>query len=120
LEILVDTGAQANLIRSDLVPSALFQKAKKPVRLVTANNSVLAGGDKVVTLNLCFQKVEGVPSPEPLVQPAEFYAAKIDVDAILSYPWLRANHMGVFPHHDSLATDYPVFALLYGWESAPG
>jgi hypothetical protein len=55
------------------------------------------------------------PLPEPIYFQAEFYAAEIEVDAILSYPWLRENGVGVFPHHDALAKDWPEFALLYGW-----
>ena len=35
--VLVDTGAQANLIRSDLVPYHLSFNARNPVRLVAAN-----------------------------------------------------------------------------------
>jgi hypothetical protein len=84
--------------------------------LITANNSVLGGGDFVVNLGLFFEAVEdGYPLPEPIYFQAEFYAAEIEIDAILSYPWLRENGVGVFPHHDALAKDWPEFALLYGW-----
>ena len=45
----------------------------------------------------------------------EFYTAKLDVDAILSYPWLCENKIGVSPHKNALALDEPELTLLYGW-----
>ena len=45
---------------------------------------------------------------------AEFYEADIKVDAILSYPWLVQNKIGVLPHRKALVTDLPDFVLLYG------
>ena len=32
-----------------------------------------------------------------------FFDADIQVDAILSYPWLRQQYLGVFPHLEALA-----------------
>lgn len=118
MKILVDTGAQVNLVRSNLVPPEFLKMAKDPVRLLAANNSVLFGGDKTVEIELHFQEErEGILSSNPLCFRAEFYVAEIDVDMILSYPWLRQNQVGVFPHHDALAIDTPYFALLHGWKS---
>ncbi len=45
----------------------------------------------------------------------EFYGADIEVDAIFSYPWMRENGIGVFPHRDALAKDHSRFGLLYAW-----
>ena len=45
----------------------------------------------------------------------DFYEAEIDLDLILSYPWLREHALGVFPHLSSLASDQPEFTLLHGW-----
>ena len=87
------------------------------MRLITAKNSVLKGGDVVVDLGLYFEVVEnGYVQPLPIFLNAEFYAAEIEVDDILSYPWLKGNQMGVFPHLEALALDQPNFALLYGWK----
>ena len=45
-------------------------------------------GDVVVDLGLYFEMVEnGFVHPQPIFLNAEFYAAEIEVDAILSYPW---------------------------------
>ena len=45
---------------------------------------------------------------------AKFYEAAIQVDAILAYPWMRENEIGVFPHKRALALDFPELVLLYG------
>ena len=117
LKILVDTGAQVNLVRRDLVPRQDWRPAPNPVRLITANNSILRGGDKVVELGLNFNVVEdGFVQPQPISFKGDFNGAEIDFDAILSYPWLRENSVGVFPHRDALARDWPYFGLLYAWK----
>ena len=45
---------------------------------------------------------------------ATFYEAAIQVDAILAYPWMKVNEIGVFPHKRALALDFPELVLLYG------
>ena len=89
------------------------------MRLLTANNTVLVGGDKVIQLGLYFREFEdGFEKPKPIFYEAEFFGAEIEVDAILSYPWLMKNQVGVFPHHEALAKDWPHFSLLFGWKQA--
>ena len=46
LKILVDTGAQVNLVKRGLVSRQDWEIAQNPVRLITANNSVLTEGGK--------------------------------------------------------------------------
>ena len=41
----------------------------------------------------------------------EFYTADIRLDGIISYPWLKENRLGVFPHMGALAAEDP-FVLL--------
>ena len=55
-----------------------------------------------------------MPQKENRFCTAEFYEADIQVDAILSYPWLVQNKIGVLPHRRALVTDLPDFVLLYG------
>ena len=59
---------------------------------------------------------DGFLQPHPVFFSGEFYGADIEVDAILSYPWMRENGIGVFPHRDALAKDHPRFCLLYAWK----
>jgi hypothetical protein len=72
------------------------------------------GGDKVVELNLGFRQVfRGEMLPHLSWIPAEFFEADIHVDAILSYPWLEKNQLGVFPHMKALAVLEPELSLLF-------
>lgn len=57
LMILIDTGAEINLVRSGLLSSHLFFVAEKPMRLMTASGQVLPGGDKTVQLELFFSQM---------------------------------------------------------------
>ena len=115
LQILMGTKAQANLFKMGIMPHQLWEMERNPVRLVAANNTFLAGGDQTMNFCLCFEVEEyGKTLLEPLNISAEFYSAKIEVGAILSYPWLRENGVGVFPHHNAFAKDFPTFALLHG------
>lgn len=67
LKILVDTGAQVNLIKEKLVARQFFSSAENPVRLITANNTILEGGSHVVQLGLFFNVVEdGFLQPHPV------------------------------------------------------
>ena len=45
---------------------------------------------------------------------AIFYEADIQVDAILSFPWMAEHKIAVFPHKRALAIDHPVLTLLFG------
>ena len=47
------------------------------------------------------------------------YEADINVDMILSYPWMRENKVGIFPHHKALVVDEPRLMLLYGIHFLP-
>ena len=44
LKILVDTGAEANLVRINLLPNHLFFSAPKPLNFIAANGQRLGGG----------------------------------------------------------------------------
>ena len=55
MKVLVDTGAQVDLVNERLVPQDCAKEAKNPVRLIAANGERLSGGKKSVELELCFQ-----------------------------------------------------------------
>ena len=46
LNVLVDTGAQSNLIRTGLVPDRLWKEASKPLEFRTVSHEMLPGGDR--------------------------------------------------------------------------
>ena len=62
------------------------------------------------------QEVDGLRLPGMKTFKTAFYEAYIKIDAILSYPWMRKNELGVFPHLGALVMDKPKMALLYGME----
>ena len=78
------------------MPPHLFTPAAKKVRLVTANKSVLAGGNKTVTTEMAC-KGERIRDGELklLGFPTTLYEADIAVDAILSFKWLRDFNLDV-------------------------
>lgn len=55
LSVLVDTGAEANLIRSGLVPEHLHEVSTDPLSLRMATGQELQGGRRVVETNLGFK-----------------------------------------------------------------
>ena len=63
--------------------------------------------------------VDGVKLPDLLNFDVSFYEADIEVDAILSYPWMSANRLGIFPHHRALARDRTHFHPAV-WEKKIG
>ena len=115
LKVLVDTGAEANLIRTGLVPKRFTRPAHKVLELVAVNGQVLQGGKTTADVKVYFtQEVNGEIQGKELDFNVTFWEADIEVDAILSHPWLFENKIGVFPHHKALAVDRPRFTLLYG------
>ena len=80
-----------------------MQHSRNPLALVTADGNRMEGGKKEVTVQLNF-KVDHPDNPQQVDWsiPGTFHDADIQVDAILSYPWLEASHLGVFPHLGSL------------------
>ena len=114
MKILVDTGAEANLIRKGFVPDHLTFVAKRVLHLVAANGQKIEGGTRTAKTILKFsQEVNGVKMDDTLDFEVEFWEAQIEVDAILSFPWMCEHKIGIFPHHRALAMDQPVFKLLY-------
>ena len=103
-EGLVDSGAEACIIRKGLIPSQFFYPAERPLRLVGASNQRMEGGDKEVVLKVCItgthtltqQKVE-------LCVPTIFYESNIKEDVILSYDWCANTGVEVHaPKHGIL------------------
>ena len=54
LKVLIDTGAQANLVRKGLISSHLFYGAPRILKLIAANGQRIEGGDRVVDVHLQF------------------------------------------------------------------
>ena len=114
LNALVDTGCEVSLISSKLCPPELFHTSLDLIRLRSANGSYISGGSKAVRLTMYFrQEEDGVERYEDLAITSEFYLADLRCDCILSFQWLQANRIGVFPDLGALALRDP-FVLLFG------
>ena len=92
LRVLVDTGAQINLIRDGLVPMA---PAPTILSFASASGAPMAGGSRVAKLGLDLMAQN--PAADYLLT-ANFWNADIKVDMILSYPCLKDHKIGVLPH----------------------
>ena len=118
IKALIDTGAEANLVKRGLFERRLFGEAEKPVQLIAANGQRLGGGTKTIKLDMGFNPSEGGSiTQDKLWYEAECYEADINIDVILSYPWMCKNKIGIFPHHKALVVDDPRLMLLYGEEN---
>jgi hypothetical protein len=94
LRMLVDTGAQVNIIRKGLIGPENFENAKKPLTLITANGQVMDGGRRVVSMKLKFRQTSDIEEVEPeLTLTGTFFEADVGIDGILSYP-LQEKYAG--------------------------
>ena len=107
IKVLIDTSCQANLIRKGLVAPHLMQDSDQPKTLITADGSIMEGGQKEVELTLAFGRVEEGLLVGEYEASAVFHEAALEVDAILGYPWMAQQHLGIFPHYHALALEGP-------------
>ena len=104
LRALVDTGAEANLIRHDIFPKDCFRPAREPLALSTVNGNALPGGRNEVQLRIKFiaETSSGEPVPQGWTTSVWFHDADIGSDAILSYEWMARHRINVLPWGDAL------------------
>ena len=50
MHVLIDTGAQANLVRRDLFPADCFRPARRPLAFSTVSGETLPGGQYEIHL----------------------------------------------------------------------
>ena len=97
--VLVDTGAQPNLVRVGLFPGHLFHDSPRPLCLSAANKQRVEGGKRVVPLTLKFiDSYDG----RILSLKGLFYEADIPVDMILSNGWMARNKIIPLPEFSQL------------------
>ena len=76
MRVLVDTGAQINLVRPDITP---LMPAKHPLCLQTVDGSAMGGGDSKTQIKLEIPLLTGGPS---LRFKDTFYCADMDCSAV--------------------------------------
>ena len=84
LPVLIDTGAQANLVRTGLFPHHEWEPAAKPMCLTTVNAGAIAGGMLSGKIEMCFLAT----GQSATTREAQFYEADIHCDAILGFTFL--------------------------------
>ena len=100
---LIDTGAEICVLRKGLVPEEYLSPAKKPLRLVGANERRLEGGEKEVTLILSIWALpKNSAEAVEFRIPTTFYVADIREPAILSYDWCRRKGIDILPRAHGL------------------
>ena len=94
LRVLIDTGAQINVVKRGLFPESSLQPARHPIMLTLADGQPFWGGDVELVANLTFGKtVDG--KLVPWKSKARFYVGVIRADIILGLPWLAKNGLDV-------------------------
>ena len=119
-EFLVDTGAEVNLLNKNLIAEENWVKAGKKLRLVSATDTPLQGGDRYCRLQMEFLSVPvGAEETGHTVVglEGEFYEGDIfGVEGILAHKWLVDNNLAVFPHRGCLMLEGEVPQWLFGGE----
>jgi hypothetical protein len=78
LRVLIDTGAEVNLIKLGVLPSSYLQPSTHPLALVTANGVRMEGGKHEATLELEFKGDREIPKGGRMwTAPAHFQDAEI-------------------------------------------
>ena len=109
-QILIDTGAQPNLVRKGLFPSYLFHSSMKPLQLRAANQKRIHGGKEVVPLTFTFHNSS---LGKDLHFKGLFYEADIPVDIICSNGWMGENKIIPLPEFSQLGEEITKMCIFY-------
>ena len=113
--VLIDTGAEVNLVKKGFWPENCLYRPEKCLRLVTADGNRMDGGKLCTSMCMKFRQIiDGCELAEVAVLEDIFYEADISVDAIISFPMLYKNKVMVIPHRKALGFDEPCLILLKG------
>ena len=114
MRVLIDTGAQANLVRQDLFPGSCFKPARRPLALSTVSGDMLPGGQREIRLKMTFatETEDGNPVDGGWKVATVLHDADIGCDAILGYEWLVDNKINVKAWTDALQLEQPPKYIL--------
>ena len=101
VKVLIDTGAQINVVRRGLFSEEVLRPAKRPLWLSLANGQPFWGGDTEIATKLVFGKHSG-QKVQPWKINATFYEAEIKAEAIIGLPWLRQNGLDILTREGCL------------------
>ena len=118
VRFLVDTGAEINLIRRGIAPAHLISRAEKPLRIATANQGIMSGGDTMVNCIVVLQGKEiDTKMTSSYEVPVVLYEADLGVEGILSYEWLATFDFVIRPHRNCMQK---IDELTNSWIAFPG
>ena len=105
--VLVDTGAEINLIRSGLLPSSkLFETPHHKINLMVANKQSMKGGEQACSVDLQFYREyinrKSHHNSTHTTIPIYTYEGDIQYDLFRGNPWLFDSHVGPFAHRGCL------------------
>lgn len=93
LKVLIDTGAEVNVIKRGLLPPECIRQNKSPINMTAADATTLIGGQTGVSGVIAFAGTEHDTKVwTELRCPAHFYEANIAAQAILSYGWIASQN----------------------------
>ena len=104
-DVLVDTGAQASLVKAGLLPPECLTGSRKPVRLKVANGQYMVGGTKEAAIGLQFVNHRELSRPDlgkEILLQGRFYEAEMDWDMIVGYDFMMETDSGVLPAQASM------------------
>ena len=102
LNVLVDSGAQCDLIRLGLFGEYL-RSPSRIMRFKMADGSLMRGGSRSIYLGLAFEREIIDNTPRVWTAKIEFFEAEIGCDAYLSYPTLRRLKLMIISDEGLLA-----------------
>jgi hypothetical protein len=120
LRILVDTGAEVNLVREGLLPHSEFSRAESRLHFTMANGQPMRGGTHSVQTQLIFSRHVGHIGVGEFGISAELFEADIHVDAILGHPWLYRGKIAIHPHLHALSVERDEYHLDLLYSTHPG
>ena len=106
--MLVDTGAEVNLVRHGLFSEDDVEPARSPVFLETVNGEPIAGGDKTITLTFdLFAQDCGTDASYWHSISDDFCLSDITCDVIISHDLLLEKALVPVPHRKCLLWERP-------------
>lgn len=117
IKVLIDTGAEVNVIKQGLIPPAFVKYNKRPINMTAADASDLIRGKSGVSGKIFFSgSDENSLSWVELRCPVHFYEANIAAQAIQSYSWLASQDLIIDPRRHGLGyQDEETRLLIPGW-----
>ena len=105
--VLVDTGAEINLIRSGFLPSPkLFETPHHKINLMVANKQSMKGGEQACSVDLQFYREyinrKSHHKSTHTTIPIYTYEGDIPYDLFIGNPWLFDKHVAPFAHRRCL------------------